>query len=148
MKVASISISVFCHETEDRNKIINSLESFFALNNAQVRDDVVEGHYGNRIEIVEYRVEGKEAQNLFDKIIKSLDKIDVLLLLSTLESRTEKGRLHLRIDKQRLIGENKIYLKDGDDVIKLVISFKNFRNQDEVLEELKKIVNRDLRENG
>lgn len=148
MKVASVSISVFCHETEDRNKILNSLESFFSLDNAEVKDSVVQGHYGNRIEIIEYKMKGREAQNVFEKILKSLDKTDLILLASTLQARTDKGKLHLRIDKQRFIEENKIFLKDGDDVIKLVITFKNFKNTDEIVEELKYLVSRDLRKDN
>ncbi|BCU70616.1 RNA-binding domain-containing protein [Stygiolobus caldivivus] len=147
MKVAFISISVFCHETEDRNKILSSLESFFSLNNAEVKDSIVQGHYGNKIEIIEYKMKGKEAQNIFEKVLSSLDKVDLILLVSTLQSRTDKGKLHLRIDKQRLIEENKIFLRDGDDVVKLIVSFRNFRNSNEIIEELKNLASRDMREN-
>ena len=146
MRISSISITVFCHETEDKNKIISSLTDFFGniLNSAEIYETTVEGHYGNSILIIEYRLSDKSAEELADKIFNSLDSADLLYLLSTLDQRIEKNRLHLRIDKQRLIAEKKITIKDSDDVIKIVMNFKG-KMTNELKEELKQIANRNLR---
>ena len=146
MRISSISITIFCHETEDKNKIISSLTDFFGniLNSAEIYETVVEGYYGNSISIIEYRLSDKSAKELADKIFNSLDNTDLIYLLSTLDQRVEKNKLHLRIDKQRLIAEKKIAIKDSDDVIKIVMNFKG-KVADGLKEELKKIANRNLR---
>jgi len=146
MRLSSISITIFCHETEDKNKIISSLIDFFGniLNSAEIFETAVEGHYGNSISIIEYRLSDKRAEELADKILNSLDSADLLYLLSTFDQRIEKNKFHLRIDKQRLIAEKKLAIKDSDDVIKIVMNFKG-RVTDELKEELKQIANRNLR---
>lgn len=46
-----------------------------------------------------------------NKVFNSFDYADLILLLSTLDERMEGNKLHLRIDKQRLIAEKKLVLK-------------------------------------
>lgn len=144
MKISNLSITIFCHETEDKNKIINALNSFFGnlLDSASVYEQKVEGHYGNSIEIIEYKASGKKAEEISKKIFYSFDVADLLLLLSTFDDRSEGNKLHLRIDKQRLIAEGKISLKDGDDIIKVVVTAKNIN---ELKDELKELASRNLR---
>ena len=146
MKVSNISITVFCHETEDKNKIISSLTDFFGniLNTAEISETTVEGHFGNSISIIEYKLSDRSAKELADKIFNSLDNADLIFLLSTLDQRIDKNKLHLRIDKQRLIVEKKLTIKDSDDIIKIVMNFKR-KVTDELKEELKQIANRNLR---
>jgi len=146
MKLSTISITIFCHETEDKNKIIGSLIDFFGniLNTADISERKVEGYFGNSISIIEYKLAGKNANELVDKIFKSLDNADIIFLLSTLNERLDGSKLHLRIDKQRLIAEKKISIKDSDDVIKIVMSFKG-KVTEELKEELKKIASRTMR---
>jgi len=146
MKLSTISITIFCHETEDKNKIIGSLIDFFGniLNTADISERKVEGYFGNSISIIEYKLSGKNANELVDKIFKSLDSADIIFLLSTLNERLDGSKLHLRIDKQRLIAEKKITIKDSDDVIKIVMSFKG-KVTEELKEELKKIASRTMR---
>ena len=146
MKLSSISITVFCHETEDKNKIISSLVDFFGnvLNTAGISERKVEGHFGNSILIIEYKLPEKNAKEMADKIFSSLDGADIIFLLSTLNERLEGSKLHLRIDKQRLIAEKKIAIKDSDDIIKIVMNFKG-KVTEELKEELKQIANRNMR---
>ena len=145
MKLSTISITIFCHETEDKNKIIGSLIDFFGniLNTAEISERKVEGHFGNSISIIEYKLPGKNAKELVDKIFKSLDNADIIFLLSTLNERLDGSKLHLRIDKQRLIAEKKITIKDSDDIIKIVMGFKG-KVTDELREELKQIASRNM----
>lgn len=146
MKLSYLSITVFCHETEDKNKILSSLVDFFGniLNSGETLETKVEGHFGNSISIIEYKLPPKSAKEIADKLFNALESADLILLLSTLNERFEGSKLHLRVDKQRLIAEKKISLKDGDDVIKVIMSFKG-KAIDELREELKQIANRNLR---
>ncbi|MFP3064644.1 MAG: RNA-binding domain-containing protein [Sulfolobus sp.] len=141
MKAINIEISVFCHETEDREKILSSIQRFFDsdIKSAKFEDNIVSGYYGNKIEIISFKATGKVANSIFQRILNSLDKFDLLLLISTLSERLDRGKLHLRIDKQKLISQGKIFLKDGDDVIKVIITLKDSQNLEE---ELKSFANR------
>ncbi|MEM1599937.1 MAG: RNA-binding domain-containing protein, partial [Sulfolobaceae archaeon] len=56
----------------------------------------------------------------------------------TIDRHWYDGKLYLRFDKQYLIGENRLVLKDGDDVIRVVVSFNN--TLENIKEELKKLV--------
>lgn len=145
MKVGNISIIIFCHETEDKNKIMASLVNFFGdiINSSEIKEKSVEGHYGNKIEIIEYDVSGKIANELANKLFSSLEYADLIFLISSLDERLEGSKLHLRVDKQGLIANNKITLKDGDDVIKIIIGFKG-KVSNELKEELKKIASRTM----
>ncbi|QIW23311.1 hypothetical protein EWF20_03555 [Sulfolobus sp. S-194] len=145
MKLSNLSIIIFCHETENKDKILVALEDFFGniLNSSELIETKAEGHYGNSIEIIEYKLTGRNATEVANKIFNSFDYADLILLLSTLNERMEGSKLHLRIDKQRFIAEKKISLKDGDDIIKIIMSFKG-KVTEQLKEELKQIANRNL----
>ncbi|BFI75167.1 RNA-binding domain-containing protein [Sulfurisphaera ohwakuensis] len=145
MKLSNLSIIIFCHETENKDKILVALGDFFGsiLKFSELIETKAEGHYGNSIEIIEYKLSGKNATEVANKIFNSFDYADLILLLSTLDERMEGSKLHLRIDKQRFIAEKKISLKDGDDIIKIIMSFKG-KVTEQLKEELKQIANRNL----
>lgn len=145
MKINNITVLVFSHETEDYEKIINSLNSFFKdfLKYTNISLDTVEGHYGDKITLIKYEIKGKICSKVFEYILSNLDKADLLYFLSTLDDRIDKSRIHIRVDKQKLIMTNKLYLKDGDDVIKIIVSAVG--GPKVVKQELMNFVNRNLR---
>ncbi|AHC51022.1 hypothetical protein SUSAZ_02800 [Sulfolobus acidocaldarius SUSAZ] len=143
MKISEISISVFCHETENKDRILSSISSFFNIQSNDFVSRVVQGYYGNRIIVTEIKIKGKLAIEAFNKLINALDKADLVILISTLNTRLDGTKLHIRVDKQRLIYDNKIYLKEGDDVIKIIISFKE--RYENISEELRNFASRAMR---
>ncbi|MEM0188312.1 MAG: RNA-binding domain-containing protein [Saccharolobus sp.] len=140
MRINQVIISVFVHETEDYDKVVRSIEEFFSpeINNSKKSVKNVQGHYGNRIIIVEFKFDRKFGSKLFDKILSKMEISEIMLIISTIDSHWHDGKLYLRFDKQYLIGENRLVLKDGDDVIRVVVSFNN--TLENIKEELKKLV--------
>ncbi len=67
MKVNQAILSVFIHETEDYNKIVNTIESFFSplISSSKKNIATVQGHYGNKIVILEYRFDKKNGEQFF-----------------------------------------------------------------------------------
>ncbi|MDT7900506.1 RNA-binding domain-containing protein [Acidianus sp.] len=142
MKVTSVSFQIFSHETEDVEKIKNALNSFLQdfLKYANISENSTEGHYGDKITLIKYDFQGKISEKIVDYLFSKLDKADLLYLISTIDSRLEKSKIHIRIDKQKFIAEGKLYLRDGDDIIKIIIS--SVGGPKRVKEELNKIANR------
>ncbi len=140
MKVTYATISVFIHETEDYNKVINGIETFFSppILNSKKSVTTAQGHYGNKITIIEYKFDKKGGMQLFELILNKMDTSDLMFIFATIESHWSNGKLYLRFDKQHLITENRLLLKEGDDVIRIVISFNT--SLENIKEEIKKIV--------
>ncbi|MEM4955999.1 MAG: RNA-binding domain-containing protein, partial [Metallosphaera sp.] len=99
-------------------------------------------HYGDSIVTFKVELEGKIAGEVTQRLLSKLDKGDIIFLLSTIQSRSEGNRIYLRIDKQALISQGRVLLKDGDDVIKIVISLKD--NIKQFMEELKRLASGNL----
>ncbi|WP_338601162.1 RNA-binding protein [Sulfolobus tengchongensis] len=140
MKVTQAILSVFVHETEDYNKIVNSIESFFSplISSSKKNITTAQGHYGNKITIVEYRFDKKTMESFFNMILNKIETTELMLMLTTIDSHWDGSKLYLRFDKQYLIAEGRLVLKDGDDVIKCIISFNT--SLENIKEEIKKLV--------
>jgi RNA binding exosome subunit len=144
MKLNNIVFLVFSYQTENKEKIKHAIDSLLCeyIKEATVDEQKIDGHYGDSIVEIKYIFKGKVCSKILDNLLSRFDKADIIYLLSTLDSRVEKSKVHLRLDKQLLIAKNKLSIKDGDDIIKIIIStggrVKEFK------EELKQFVNRDM----
>jgi|ECHhosMinimDraft_1075155.scaffolds.fasta_scaffold00061_14 RNA binding exosome subunit len=138
MKVGALLIKVFVFDTEDEERVRSSLSSLLQGLEFISSESELKGHYGNRIKVVEYRVSGQNASSLLERLLSSLSKEDKLLLITTLRDRLIGSKLHLRLDKQRLVALGKLSLKDGDDVIKVIVSFIPYKNEN-IVDYVKKV---------
>ncbi len=139
MKIHNINVMFFVHETEDSSRILEALEK--CLPGIRISDfvmEVVEGHHGNRIQLYKATLASSKAREFFQSILNSFDKADLIFLMSSLDERMDKSRLHLRIDKQAVIADCKPRIKDGDDVIKITVTISGGKT--ELNEELARIV--------
>jgi len=138
MKVTQVSVVTFLHETENSEKVLDALCNCLGLNRDDLSLEQHEGYHGNVIRVYKAILQRKKAELFIDNLFKKLSKADIVFILSSLEERVEGNRLHLRLDKQALIAECKPTVKDGDDVVKLVITFSG--TVDDVASELSSIV--------
>ncbi len=141
MKLNNIVFLVFSYQTENKDKIRHAIDNY--VKEGAIEEERIEGHYGDSIVEIKYTFQGKICSKILDVLLSKFDRTDIIYLLSTLDSRLEKSKVHLRLDKQLLVAKNKLSIKDGDDVIKVIIAtggrIKEFK------EELKQIVNRNMR---
>ncbi|ADX85335.1 RNA-binding protein [Saccharolobus islandicus] len=140
MKVNQAILSVFIHETEDYNKIVNTIESFFSplISSSKKNIATVQGHYGNKIVILEYRFDKKNGEQFFKTILDKIETTELMFILTTMDSHMNGSKLYLRFDKQYLVAERRLVLKEGDDVVKCMISFNT--SLENIKEEIKKLV--------
>jgi|BEDMetMinimDraft_1075159.scaffolds.fasta_scaffold00103_4 RNA binding exosome subunit len=128
MKVNSISLTVFAHETEDEGKIDSAVRSFFSsfLTDLDSSFQKVYGHFDDKLVIMKYSWEGKSAKQVLRYLLTSLSPSDRLILKGSIHDHVDGSKLHIRLDKQAMIANGRPKLTQGDDVIKVIISFSNF----------------------
>ena len=138
MRVTQSVITVFLHETENPERVLEALVKCLGLNKGDFSLDVYEGYHGNRILAYKAVLQKRKAEDFVKVLFRNLSKADLVFLISSLDERVERNRLHLRLDKQALIAECKSVLRDGDDVVKVVLTFAGSAN--EIAAELSEIV--------
>ncbi|MCD6563776.1 MAG: hypothetical protein J7K23_07695 [Thermoproteales archaeon] len=126
--VSSIDIETFSHATEKREKVIKALMNLIPKH---LRDNITDkltyntyhGHYGNPIVFYKIKItKDQGAQDIAEYILSNIDKIDVQIILNNIRERVDKSNFYLRLNKQNAY-HGKLTLYDGDDVIKVKISF-------------------------
>lgn len=125
--VATVSIESFCHATEDCDKVKHAILSLVNSEYRKVVDFIeipLSGHHKNPIILIRSRIKDKKiAQKTVEFIFSNLDNIDKKVILDTLDLRTDSSfNLYLRFNKQQAY-LGKLRLHQGDDVIKVKISF-------------------------
>lgn len=136
VKVRSVEARVFVHATENRDKVLAALRN--VVGDARIEEDVLEGYFGNPIDVITAVVEGQQAEEVVLRILSGLSEADRAFLLATLEDRIDKnGSLHIRLDKQKAY-LGKFAISDSDDVIKLQIRLKLKGRED--LAELERLI--------
>ncbi len=143
-RVVRLVASTFCHSTENPSKVRQALLNALSLENIKatsITESVVEGHYGNTIGILTYFSEGREAEEIFRRILCSMNRVDRNILKATLKNRvgSKPSHIHIRLSKQdAYLG--KVVLMDGDDVIKVSATVKGVRKFDELMKYLEYII--------
>lgn len=139
-KAHEITLTTYCHATEDCSKVVSALKNVLP---PDIRDKIIfmqqvlHGYYGNPIVIYSVRID-KNIEKIIKYLSSKLNESEKAILSSTLELRYDRrsNKLYLRISKQDAYN-NRIVLHDSDDVIKIIISFKNGRGLHRVREYLK-----------
>lgn len=115
-EIAAADIVFLVHATEDKDRVLNLVSSILIVDMNEFESANLLGHWGNHIDIIKARLEGKPARDVTTTILTSLDTYDRKKLLYSLDNYTdEKGNLHLRLDKQKIC-EGKIELSDIDSI--------------------------------
>ncbi len=141
--VSSIEIMTYIHATEDEDKVMKALEKLVPSNYRsliKIEKSCSYGYFGNEIKIVKIKVQNSQlANNIISHVVSMLDNLDKQIIKTSFESRFEKSKLYLRINKQSLY-LSKPQLDEGDDVVKIVIGFNKHKirnlSSDRLLKEL------------
>ena len=112
---------VFCHATEDLDKVKHSLAE--TVGPADIRVSRMEGHHGNAIFVLEALVEDDDAIRRFFQRLRS---DDLEAVMTSLSSRIDdKCNLHLRLDKQSSF-KGILRLGENDDVVSVRVRVRAF----------------------
>ncbi len=143
--VSSIEIETFSHATEKREKVIKALLNLIPeslRNNVldKLNYNTVQGYYGNPIIFYKVKISKDQgAQDIAKYILSNIDEIDREIIFRNIDERIDKSNFYLRVNKQNAYF-GKITLHDGDDIIKIKISFlPHIRGQEKIISSLKKL---------
>lgn len=116
LKFSAAEVDVVLHATEDREKVLASIEKALAIPAADFTGEPSEGHFGNRIVLLKATVASRDAGALAARIMSSLNSADRQeLAIHVREYSDEKGNLYLRLDKQRIC-QGRVSLAESDAV--------------------------------
>jgi RNA binding exosome subunit len=140
-EIAAAEIVFLVHATEDKDRVLKLVSSILFVDKNEFESAKSLGHWGNHIDIIKARLDGKPARDVTTNILTSLDTYDRKKLLHSLDNYTdEKGNLHLRLDKQKIC-EGKIELSDIDSVkIKLKPKLFFSRIKQEYIREYRRLL--------
>ncbi|MCG2880634.1 MAG: hypothetical protein L7G96_04855 [Vulcanisaeta sp.] len=143
--VESVELSTHIHATESELKVVKALLNLIP---PQLRSGVKivtsdgKGHYGNDIKTIKVQLRGEDSLSVVKYIFSMIDQLDREIVLVSLSSRFENGKLYLRFNKQ-LAYNGVLRLDDGDDVIKAVIKLNHWVLKNEGVE---RVITRLIRE--
>ncbi|TLY12873.1 MAG: hypothetical protein E6K84_05590 [Thaumarchaeota archaeon] len=113
-EIQSVEVSFFVHATEDESRLVRAVSSFFSLSEPEV--EALEGHFGNRISHVTFRVTREGAARLFSRIVALLSGEETVAILGDRgRNIDERGALYLRFSKQELLA-GRLVLAENDPV--------------------------------
>ena len=116
---------VFCHETEDIEKVMKGFEIFFPKKN--IKKKVQKGVYGTNITIITSKLKNKSAKILFDKIFKNISTFEIERILKNPKKwLDEDGKFYLNLNKQKANKKEIIELCEYEDSIKIVFSIQSY----------------------
>ncbi len=132
-------MSTHVHATESELKVVKALLNLlpprYRENPGIVRREGQGGHFGNDINTIKAQFKGDDALQITQYILTIIDQLDREIILVSIDSRFEEGKLYLRFNKQ-LAYNGIARLDDGDDVIKVIIKFNHWVLKDEGIENI------------
>jgi len=112
---SAAEIGIIVHATEEKDKILEHLNSTLSVSPDSFSIGFAEGHWGNKIVLLTSILGKNEANSLYVKIKSCLTDTDVALLSNLFDFYDEKGNLYIRLDKQRVC-RGRVSLSEGDSV--------------------------------
>jgi RNA binding exosome subunit len=115
-EIVVAEISFLVHATEDKDRVADLVSSNLVAEKDEFESENLLGHWGNQIELLKGRLEGKLAMDLVSTVFNSLDTHDRRKMVSSLDDYVDdKGALHLRLSKQKIC-DGKIELSEIDSI--------------------------------
>ncbi|MEM1545827.1 MAG: RNA-binding domain-containing protein [Candidatus Methanomethylicia archaeon] len=145
LRVRSIKLETFGHETEDEEKVIKALLNIVPerlRNIINLTMLTVKGHFNNKIKVFKVKVENLLANETLDYIIKSLSRDDKEFIRNTIDMRFNRGVLYIRFDKQKAYLGSLELTDYSDDIIKTEIVFNpRVKDKESIVQWANKIFN-------
>lgn len=117
---SAVEISIIIHATEDKDKILRSLNALLGIPANSFFVGVASGHWQNQILFLTSHLDERHANELYSKINNVLSAESGLTNLLD-----KKGNLYIRLDKQALC-KGRLALLERDSVrVKFNATFKH-----------------------
>ena len=115
-----VKINLILHATENENKVFESLENVFDIEQKNFQIEQVSGHFSNQILLISSKLKKKNAQDFVKIFFSKIKKSDFQEVFDNVEDYVTSSGLSLRISKQKLFSEEITISKE--DAIKINIS--------------------------
>lgn len=144
VEISQIEIVTYCHATEDCSKVETAVKNIIhhsLRNSIRINYTWYDGYYGNPIGVINIKISAKPHVNaILSHLALTLDDLEKNILKTTFDLRFDSstGRLIIRFSKQDLY-HGRFRIVDSDDIVKVILSFKNARRRSDVVEYLKRI---------
>ena len=134
-----VKINLILHATENENKVLESLENVFGVEQKDFHIEQVPGHFNNPILLISSKLKKKNAENFIKVFFSKMKKDDFEEVFENVEDYVTSSGLNLRISKQKLVSENLTMSKE--DAIKINISTPVYvkNNTKKIYQELMKV---------
>lgn len=134
-----VKINLILHATENENKVLESLENVFGVEQKDFQIEQVPGHFNNPILLITSKLKKKNAENFIKVFFSKMKKDDFEEVFENVEDYVTSSGLNLRISKQKLVSENLTMSKE--DAIKINISTPVYvkNNTKKIYQELMKV---------
>ena len=134
-----VKINLILHATENENKVLESLENVFGVEQKDFQIEQVPGHFNNPILLISSKLKKKDAENFIKVFFSKMKKDDFEEVFENVEDYVTSSGLNLRISKQKLVSENLTMSKE--DAIKINISTPVYvkNNTKKIYQELMKV---------
>ncbi len=115
-----ITFEVIIHATEDKRKILDSIDELFEIKEQEFIEEKLSGHFGNPILLLKVRINKKRAEDFLKKLISKISKLQMNEFLQEIDMHFEDSSLFLRVGKQDIIRKSVSFQQN--DAIKIKIS--------------------------
>jgi len=116
-----IIFEVIIHATEDKEKILDSIDELFEIKEQEFVEEKLTGHFGNPILLLKARLSKKRAEYFIKRLISRISKLQLNEFLQEIDTHFEDSSLFLRVGKQEIIRKS-VNLQQNDAVkIKIFI---------------------------
>ncbi len=131
MPIKSLQLRAYVHATEDKEKVLKTIENILSkelLKEAIISEETYHGHYGNPITVLVVSINDSDiAEKALRTILDKLGATGRHILYLSLEDRVDKnGSLFFRLSKQDAY-QGVIVLYEADDVVKIMVTFSGKR---------------------
>ena len=107
-----VKINLILHATENENKVLESLENVFDIEQKNFQIEQVPGHFNNPILLISSKLKKKNAENFIRVFFSKMKKDDFEEVFENVEDYVTSSGLNLRISKQKLVSKNLKMKKD------------------------------------
>ena len=115
-----VKINLILHATENKNKVLEKLESTFHIEQKNFQIEEIPGHFNNPILLISSKLKKKSAEKFVSIFFTKIKKTDFQEIFDNVEDYVISSGLSLRISKQKLISE--VVTISKEDAIKININ--------------------------
>ena len=125
-----IIFEVIIHATEDKEKILDSIDELFEIKEQEFVEEKLTGHFGNPILLLKARLSKKRAEYFIKRLISRISKLQLNEFLQEIDTHFEDSSLFLRVGKQEIIRKS-VNLQQND-AVKIKISIPVYKKDETI----------------